>query len=209
MLRLTYSDEPSTLQLRSIREIVAGGGVLAYPTDTIYGLGGDFYSLAVHERIDRLKNRSLTPYSAAVSDLTMLRSLVAPLPPGWERWLNEVFPGPYTILLKPSPEVDPRLLKNGAKIAVRIPALTGLLRMIEACRTPWVSTSVNLSGGSPLSAPDEIERRFPEIDLLIDAGSRPQGMASTVVDITVDPPRIVRPGSGMEKLRQLFPGLRA
>jgi L-threonylcarbamoyladenylate synthase len=186
--------------LRTVAACLKNDGVIAYPTDTLYGLGGNFFSPAANARIDAMKERSDQPYSVAVGDLAMLKSLVAEIPEIFGRRLQCLLPGRFTFLFKPDPAVDRLLLKNSDRIGLRIPGLPPLLRLIREVRMPLISTSVNRSGRPPLNDPQRIAREFPGIDLLIDGGVLHPSKGSTLVDITVTPPRIVRRGDDLEKI---------
>jgi L-threonylcarbamoyladenylate synthase len=187
-------------RVNDIRACLLDDGVIAYPTDTLYGLGGRFLSLAAHGRIDALKGRDGQPYSAAAAGLEMLGTLVADVPAVFGERLCGLLPGPFTFLFKPAPGLDPRLLRDSAAVGVRIPALPPLLRLIEALGFPLVSTSANRSGRPPLNDPERIAREFPGLDIVIDGGVLPPSPGSTVVDLTAEPPRVVRSGAGHERL---------
>jgi Sua5/YciO/YrdC/YwlC family protein len=189
-----------------IRDCLHAGGIMAYPTDTLYGLGGNFLSPAAHAAVDRLKGRGGSPYSAAVADWAMLESLVAEIPDVFRGRLQDLLPGKFTFLFKPGPAVDPALLKGSGKIGIRMPGLPLLLELISALGFPLIGTSANLSGRPPLNDPRRIAREFPGLDLLIDGGALPPSRGSTVVDATGETPRIVRRGDDEEKALSLLQG---
>lgn len=199
MIRILLADILAAANLHTIAACLKADGVIAYPTDTLYGLGGNFLSLALIEKIDRLKNRHDMPYSVAGGGLSMLESLAADVPEVFYFQLQKLLPGKFTFLFKPNPAIDAALLKNSGKIGIRLPDLPPLLEMIRALGLPLVSTSVNRSGRPPLNDPQRIAREFPELDLLIDGGVLPPSPGSTLVDVTVTPPRIVRRGADLEK----------
>jgi len=200
MIIIPFADILAPGNFRSISDCLRADGVIAYPTDTLYGLGGNFYSLALIEKIDHLKNRHDMPYSVAVGTLAMLESLTDDLPEIFYDCLQYLLPGKFTFLFKPNPAVAPSLLKNSPKIGIRLPALPPLLQLIEKISLPLVSTSVNRSGRPPLNDPQRIAREFPKLDLLIDGGVLPASPGSTLVDVTVMPPKIVRRGADWEKI---------
>jgi L-threonylcarbamoyladenylate synthase len=189
---------------KSIRDCFHHDGVIAYPTDTLYGLGGKFFSLALINKIDCLKNRPDQPYSVAVGSMAMLESMAADIPEIFHQRLHKLLPGKFTFLFAANPAIDPRLLKNSNKIGIRLPGLPSLLRLIEKLGMPLVSTSVNRSGQPPLNDPARIAAEFPGIDLLIDGGVLPPSPGSTLVDVAVSPPMIVRRGAEWEKLATLL-----
>lgn len=182
--------------VQRIGACLRAGGVIAYPTDTLYGLGGDFLSPAAHAAIDRLKGRGEAPYAAAVAGWPMLESLVAGFPNGVRGRLQQLLPGKFTFLFKPAPALGPALLKGSGRIGIRLPALEPLRGLIGRLGFPLISTSANRSGRPPLNEPQALAREFPGIDLLIDGGALPASRGSTVVDLTVSPPRVVRQGDG-------------
>ena len=193
-------------RLASIRDCLCAGGVLAYPTDTLYGLGGNFLSPAAHAAVDRLKGREGAPYSAAVGSLAMLESLVAEAPDIFRESLHKLLPGKFTFLFAPSPSLDPNLLRRSGKIGIRLPGLPPLLELISALGFPLVSTSANRSGEAPLQDPAAIAREFPSLDLLIDGGALPPSRGSTVIDLTAGPPALLRAGDEAERAQALLAG---
>jgi len=206
MIIIPWNEIMTPASLDKIRCCVLADGVLAYPTDTLYGLGGNFFSLALMAKVDRMKDRRDMPYSVAVANLLMLESLAVGIPAIFYSGLWDLLPGKFTFLFAASPAIDPLLLKNSGKIGIRLPGLTPLLRLIEKIGLPLVSTSVNRSGRPPLNDPALIAGEFPEIDLLIDGGVLPLSQGSTVVDLGVVPPRLVRAGDDLEKFNDLMTG---
>jgi len=189
--------------LKKVSDCLRADGVMAYPTDTLYGLGGNFYSLAATARIDALKKRVDLPYSVAAGSLAMLEELAADIPELFRSRLEKLLPGKFTFLFKPHPAIDPVLLKKSDRIGIRIPGLPPLLKMISALGFPLTSTSANLSGRPPLNDPRRIASEFPGIDLLIDGGALPPSLGSTMVDVTTMPPALIRAGDDVKKIRDL------
>jgi L-threonylcarbamoyladenylate synthase len=204
MIIIPFADILAPGNLKVIRACLHEDGVIAYPTDTLYGLGGNFFSAAAMARIDAMKKRSDLPYSLAVADLAMLESLAADIPAIFYDRLQKLLPGKFTFLFKPNPDIDPRLLKNSERIGIRIPGLLPLLKMISALGFPLISTSVNLSGRPSLNDPQQIAREFPGLDLLIDGGVLPPSRGSTLVDVVLHPPHIVRRGDDWEKVSAIL-----
>ncbi len=192
--------------VRKTSDCLHGDGVIAYPTDTLYGLGGDFFSLTATGRIDAMKGRRDQPYSVAVGSLAMLESLAMDIPEVFYARLQKLLPGKYTFLFKPNPAVDPALLKNSGRIGIRLPGLRPLLHLIEALGMPLLSTSANRSLRLPLNDPRQIAREFPGLDLLIDGGVLPPSPGSTVVDLIMTPPRVVRRGAGLDRIMAVLGG---
>lgn len=206
MITIPFSDVLAAGYYRNIYDCLHHDGVIAYPTDTLYGLGGNFFSLGLIQKIDRLKNRRDLPYSVAVGTLAMLESLAVNIPEIFHLRLRELLPGRFTFLFAASPAIDPRLLKNSGKIGIRLPGLPPLLQLIEKIGLPLVSTSVNRSGQLPLNDPAQIASEFPDIDLLIDGGVLPLSKGSTVVDLGASRPRLVRAGDDADRFSELMTG---
>ena len=208
MIIIPFADILAPGTFSKIRDCLRAGGAIAYPTDTLYGLGGNFLSPSAHEAVDRLKGREGSPYSAAVADPAMLESLVAEVPEVFRKRLQGLLPGKFTFLFKPGPAVDPALLKGSGKIGIRMPGMPLLLELIAALGFPLISTSANRSGRPPLNDAAAIVREFPGLDLLIDGGTLPPSKGSTVIDLTAAPPRIARNGDDVRMVLDLLDGNR-
>jgi len=200
MITVPCADILAPGNFKTIRDCLRADGVIAYPTDTLYGLGGDFFSAAAMAKVDAMKKRGDLPYSIAVGSLAMLETLAAEVPDIFRSRLQKLLPGKFTFLFKPNPTIDPLLLKNSHRIGIRIPGLPLLLKLISALGFPLVSTSANLSGRPPLNDPQRIAREFPGLDLLIDGGVLPPSPGSTLVDVAESPPRIMRRGADLGKV---------
>jgi L-threonylcarbamoyladenylate synthase len=206
MITVPIADVLVPANLKIIGDCLRSDGVIAYPTDTLYGLGGNFLSPAAHAAVDRLKGRGGAPYSAAVGDWAMLESLVGGIPVGLRERLECLLPGKFTFLFRPGPAVDPELLKGSGKIGVRMPGLKPLLELINRLGVPLISTSANRSGRTPLQDTALIAQEFPELDILVDGGALPASRGSTVVDLTTAPPVLVRSGEDEPKARAFLDG---
>lgn len=184
-----------------IKTLLERDGIMIYPTDTLYGIGGNFFSLKVARKIDCLKGRDDMPYSAAVADCAMIERLTEELPVHFYELAKKIFPGKFTVLLKAAKSLDRALLKNTDKIGIRIPGHPRLIELLEYLEIPLISTSVNRSGFPPLRDPAQIKKEFAGVDLFIDAGVLPPSKGSTVLDLTVSPTRVIREGDDYEKIK--------
>lgn len=206
---IKYRDILLEKNIKTAGEIIANDGVIVYPTDTLYGLGGNFFSLAVIEKIDAVKNRRDMPYSVMVSGLNMVYGLVDAVPGVFHELYQKILPGKFTFLFPVSRSINPALVKGSGKIGIRIPNVPGMLKLIEILDVPFVSTSVNRSGQPPLNDPAAILREFPGsqehrvVSLLIDAGRLPGSGGSTILDLTQSPVKCIRRGDGFELLKKL------
>ena len=172
------------------------GAVAAYPTESFYALGAAAFSKKGVERVFGLKKREASKsLSFIVSDLDMVKEIVSALPPVFTALAGEFWPGPLTLVLPAAPGLPERLLGPGRTIAVRIPPLAWLRALVRELAEPLTATSANVAGERALADPSEVMAAFGgRIDLLIDGGPAPGGLASTIVDIAGDRPRILREG---------------
>jgi translation factor SUA5 len=170
-------------------------GLVVYPTDTVYGLGGDSLSEEAVLRVYEAKGRPLgQPISVAVSDREMIYC-IARVSADAESLIERFLPGPMTLVLPAKSVLPPLLMAGTGRIGIRIPDQDLALSLIRAFDSPITSTSANRSGGKDPRAEDEVD--VPH-DLLISAGTLP-GVPSTVVD--VERRSILRPGTQAEEIR--------
>lgn len=195
--------------LEKVSKHILNHGVIIYPTDTLYGLGGRFDSPQAIETIDKLKQRQNSPYSVAVSQFEMLSSLTESIPEVYKNHLHPLLPGKFTFLFPAKSGLEKNLLKGSTKIGIRIPDIPPILNLIQHLNYPLITTSVNLAGTPPLNDPKEIVKSFitpqnPQEDIfLIDGGPISGNLGSTIIDLTETPIRILRKGADLEKLEKL------
>ena len=172
-------------------KVMAGGGVVLYPTDTVYGLGANIFDSKAVRRVFDIKNRSyLKPVSILVGDVESI-SLVAKLTSSQREIINNHLPGPYTFILNKT-EIVPRHITSGLRnVGVRVPDNELACRL--AGIFPITTTSANLSDDEMLSNPKEIlEQLDCDIDLVIDAGDLKSTKSSSIIDLTGLEPKILR-----------------
>jgi L-threonylcarbamoyladenylate synthase len=184
------------LQVGRAIEILKAGGIVAFPTDTVYGLGGDAFNSEVAERIYRVKQRPRSmPLPVLVADSTQVDAVVD-CTPGIARFLMKCFwPGGLTLVL-PKVASLPEIISAGSdKVAIRIPNHVVPLAIIHGLGAPIIGTSANISDKpSPVTAQEVEQQLGSEIDLIINMGRCPGGLESTVVDVTGETPVILRQG---------------
>jgi L-threonylcarbamoyladenylate synthase len=184
------------LQVDRAIEILKGGGIVVFPTDTVYGLGADVFNIAAIERIYRVKQRSRNlPLPVLLADSTQLADVVASVPEIARYLMRRFWPGGLTLVL-PKKDTLPDIITAGSnKIAVRIPDHVVPLTLIRGLGVPIIGTSANISDKpSPVTA-EEVEQQLgSQVDLIIDMGRCPGGLESTVVDVTGEIPVILRRG---------------
>jgi L-threonylcarbamoyladenylate synthase len=184
------------LQVDRAIEIVKGGGIVAFPTDTVYGLGGDAFNSEVAERIYRVKQRPRSlPLPVLLAGSTQVDAVVE-FTPGIARFLMKCFwPGGLTLVL-PKRASLPEIISAGSdNVAIRIPNHVVPLTIIHGLGAPIIGTSANISDKpSPVTAQEVEQQLGSEIDLIINTDRCPGGLESTVVDVTGETPVILRQG---------------
>jgi L-threonylcarbamoyladenylate synthase len=192
--------DPEAPQRDAIEEAatwILRGGLVALPTDTLYGLAVDPFSSAAVTRLFEAKGR---PTDRALPLIAANRAQVADhlgrLSPAAERLAARFWPGPLTLLVA-APSAIARSVSSGTgAVGVRVPADEVARRICAACGHPVTATSANVSGQPATADPDEVERTLGDrIDLLIDAGPTRGGAPSTIVDVTGASPTLVRSGA--------------
>jgi L-threonylcarbamoyladenylate synthase len=173
------------------------GGVVVFPTDTLYGLGADVFSLPALQRIFGIKGRPAElALPVLVAGLDQVESVALPMSNQAQELAERFWPGPLTLVMRRSPEL-PDLVTGGADtVAVRMPAHRIPLALARRLGRPITGTSANLSGQPDLLNLDSIENQLGNlVDYIIRSGPPPEGTGSTVVDITRNEPRLLREGA--------------
>jgi L-threonylcarbamoyladenylate synthase len=176
-------------------KILRKGGVIAFPTDTVYGLGADAFNTAAVERIyeikDRPKHRQLP---LLIADVERLATLAEPIPEIAWFLARQFWPGGLTLVL-PKTDSLPAYLASGSTIAIRVPDHPVCLALIQHLGNPIIGTSANISGQPAALTAEEVGQQLGgKIDFIINGGKCPGGKESTVVDITRESPIILRQG---------------
>lgn len=182
------------------------GRLVAFPTETVYGLGAHALDAAAVARIFEAKGRPhFDPLIVHVHNLKALSPLIADFPSLAERLGKAFWPGPLTLVLPKTPIVPDLVTAGLPTVAVRIPAHPMALELLELAGVPVAAPSANRFGRlSPTSAEHVAEQLGERIDYILDGGSCNVGVESTVVDLTSDPPRLLRPGGiSLEELQSV------
>jgi len=177
--------------------ILKQGGIIAYPTDTVYGLGA---CVSIHQAVERVYAVKERPRNMALplllADTSQITQVAYPVPPIAWLLIESFLPGALSIVLPRSNSVPDIITGGGATVAVRIPAHPVPVALAKGLGTPIVGTSANLSGKPSALTADEVNSQFGnKIDLIIDGGRCPGGKESTVVDVTGETPVILREGA--------------
>jgi tRNA threonylcarbamoyl adenosine modification protein (Sua5/YciO/YrdC/YwlC family) len=196
MILSLHPETPQQRHLERIAEALQKDGVIAYPTDTLFGLGCLVSRKKAVDRIQAMKGRDpKKPMSILCANLEMLCRYARHLETPTFRILKQMFPGPYTAVLPASREV-PRYLQNKQTVGLRIPDHAFCLAISALVNEPIITTSCNRAGEEPLQNAWEIEEELGHLlDIVVDCG-QPAGFASTVVDLTGDEPLVLRQGAG-------------
>ena len=172
-------------------DLLARAGVVAFPTDTVYGLGGDPWSERAVARVRALKGRGddrpFTVHLASVEDVAR----VARLDERTRGMVARLLPGPYTLLLPAGDDAPVSAVQRG-KVGVRVPDHPFFGNVLRRVGSPLFGTSANRAGEPPLRTVEEIARAFPEVDLLVWDPHGGRGLPSAILDLTTIPPRAVR-----------------
>ena len=176
--------------------ILKQGGIVAYPTDTVYGLGACAGLPQAVERVYAVKERPRNmPLPLLLADVSQITEIAEPVPPIAWSLVHSFLPGALTLVLPKSSSVPDIITTGGTTIAVRIPAHPVPIALVKGLGAPLVGTSANLSGRpSPLTAAEVYSQLGDSVDLIIDGGRCPGGKESTVVDVTGKTPVILREG---------------
>jgi L-threonylcarbamoyladenylate synthase len=178
-------------------EFIRRGGVVAYPTETVYGLGALAYDHESVARVYRLKQRARhKPLSLLIEDLAQLEPLVRAITPRTRSLMARFWPGPLTLLL-PAAEDLPEILTGGTgKAGVRISSHPVARELVAAVGAPITATSANRSGAPSCRTSEEVLKQMDEeLTLILDGGLTPDSRGSTIVNVAVEPPVIVRVGA--------------
>jgi tRNA threonylcarbamoyl adenosine modification protein (Sua5/YciO/YrdC/YwlC family) len=187
---------PQKRLINKVVEVLQDGGVIAYPTDTIYGFGCDIFSKKAIHRIYQIKKRQTSkPFSFICSDLKHI-SEYAQVTNYAYKTMRRLLPGPYTFILPGSKLVPKIMLTKRKTVGIRVPQNNICLAIVQALGHPIISTSVGLSGQEVLSDPLQIEETFgSQIELTIDGGSL-VNQPSSIVSLLDDQPEVIRVGQG-------------
>jgi L-threonylcarbamoyladenylate synthase len=188
--------KPEAKPLAEAVEILRAGGVVAFPTETFYGLGTDARREAAVENIFRMKGRNFrNPISVIVDTDREVIPLVEEIPTAAQILMQKFWPGALTMLFAASPAVLPRLTAGTGKIGIRVSNHPIARLIAKGLAGPLTATSANLSGGRECSTADEVLRVFGKsLDAVVDGGMTTGGLGSTILDITATPPLIRREG---------------
>jgi L-threonylcarbamoyladenylate synthase len=178
-------------------EVIKAGGVIAYPTDTFYGLGADPRNARAVSKVFEIKGRGADqPILLLLHDRTDVTAWTFVVTPSAERMMARFWPGPLTLVFTARPDILPQLTGKTGTIGLRVPGNEVTRALLGQVGNALTGTSANRSGSSSPRTPAEVMGELGDrIDLVLDGGVSAADMPSTVVDVTAEPPRIIRMGA--------------
>jgi L-threonylcarbamoyladenylate synthase len=189
---LEYSSETS----QKAREVVARGGVIAFRTDTFYGLGVDPFNSHAVQKLKQLKGREETkPILIVISDLDQIARFINEPSPAFNQLAEAFWPGPLTLIGKANANVPEEITAGTSSVGVRLPDDENVRSLVRACGGALTATSANPSTLAPARNAQTVDDYFGEaIDLIIDDGDAKTNRASTVVDVSGLEAKLIREG---------------
>lgn len=197
MIFVINEQNPQARLINKTKEILEEGGVIVFPTDTLYAYGCDIKDKRAIERIYRLKKMDKhKPLSFIFTEISEINDYARNISDDAYKVMKKAFPGPYTFIFKASKLVPKVVVTNQKTVGVRIPANNIAIEIVKALGRPLLATSVSNPNGSYIVEPKDLEKIYRnEVDLVIDCGPKISS-PSTIVDMSEDTFRVLREGKG-------------
>ena len=192
-----HPEEAEPPALREAADVLSKGGLVAFPTETFYGLGANALDSGALGRIYAVKGRSAAkPLLVLVDSARMARSLVKEIPTVAWVLMTRYWPGPLTLVFKAVDGLPDALTAGTGTIGIRMPGHPLALGLVRAAGVPVTAPSANPAGAEPPTTAGEVQRFFDgKIELILDGGPTKGGLPSTILDVTVTPPKLIRRGA--------------
>lgn len=196
ILKADANSSEKKVIVRAVK-ILKDGGIIAYPTETFYGLGADATNKKAVEKIFSVKGRDFkNPIPLIIGKPDDIYPLVRDIPESAHKLMAAFWPGALTIVFSASDKVSPMLTAGTGKIGLRISSHPIANAIAQRLQKPLTATSANLSGASECSLASEVTEQIgKKVDAILDFGKTQGGKASTIIDVTCDPPVILREGA--------------
>jgi L-threonylcarbamoyladenylate synthase len=177
--------------------ILISGGIIAYPTETFYGLGADATNEKAIEKIFAVKGRNFkNPVSLIIGQADDIYPLVQDIPESAHKLMASFWPGALTIVFQASNKISPLLTAGSGKIGLRVSSHPIARGIVQKLKRPLTATSANLSGAPECTQASEVAEQIGDIiDAIVDLGDTPGMKGSTIIDVTFYPPVILREGA--------------
>ena len=190
-------NDPDKKQIKELVEAVKAGKVVAYPTETFYGLGVDVSNETAIKHLFDLKRRDYgNPIAVIVANRDMLSRVVKEVPEIAEPLMDEFWPGPLTILFQTTDKISRKLTTNTGKIGMRVSSDPIASAIVSELGSPLTTTSANVSGHPPSFSAQDVKHYFGDkVDYIIDVDELPPSLGSTVVDVTEEKLVLIREGA--------------
>ncbi len=194
-----YNDNPNQREVDKVVKVLQSGGIIIYPTDTVYGLGCDITNMKAMEKVARIKGMKLekSNFSFVCNDLSHLSDYVKQIDTPTYKILKRALPGPYTFILPGSTNL-PKAFKKRKTVGIRVPDNTIARTIVKQLGNPIVSTSIHDEDEviEYTTDPELIFEKWQNlVDIVIDGGYG-DNLASTIIDLTEDEPKVIRAGKG-------------
>lgn len=185
ILKLNH-ETPEASLVKYAAEQIRAGMVLGMPTDTFYGLAADPFNLRAVERVYEIKTRSRhKPLSLLIESVDQAEDLTRPLPEEFYKLARRFWPGPLTIIVQAASRLPLKVTANTGNVALRVPSAKIPLAVIRAAGIPITATSANLSGAAECTTAVQVRDQLRDrISIILDGGTSPRDIASTIVDLT-------------------------
>lgn len=201
------SRKPEIEKIETAAKVIRQGGLAAFPTETVYGLGADALNKKAVLAVFAAKNRPLdNPPIIHIENAKDAYKLTTQISPKAEKLMMKFWPGPLTLVFKRAGSVPDVSTAGLGTVAIRVPRHKVALALIKASGCPIAAPSANLAGKpSPTTAKHVLDDLNGQIDIVLDGGSTQIGLESTVLDVTIDPPVLLRPGGvSVEALKRVI-----
>jgi len=194
-----HHESPEISLVKYAAEQIRAGQVLGMPTDTFYGLAADPFNLRAVERVYEIKSRSRhKPLSLLIESVDQAEDLARPLPDEFYKLARRFWPGPLTIIVKAASRLPLKVTANTGNVALRVPAARIPLAVVKAAAIPITATSANLSGAAECTTAEQVRDQLQDrISIIVDGGTSPREVASTIVDLSDEEARwrVIREGA--------------
>lgn len=194
-----YEDKPNEAAIKKVVDVLRNGGLIIYPTDTVYGLGCDITNTKALEKIAKIKGIKLEKanFSFICSDLSNISDYIKQIDTSTFKILKRALPGPYTFILPGNNDL-PKEFRKKKTVGIRVPANNIALQIVQMLGNPIISTSIHDDDEVIEYSTDPeliFEKWQNKVDLVIDGGYG-DNIASTIIDLTGDEPEVIREGKG-------------